>query len=99
MSRRSDKRKIKSSLHNQQCYISRFYGATPTESIQTIFGKSGDCGSVINSANYHFDQSTGLGLAGTGIYRVSIGKQQVILNVVLGADALARDKTESCEIA
>jgi hypothetical protein len=50
-----------------------FEGPVPVNRFKP-FGMSGDCTNVINSANFYFDQSRVIGLAGTRICRVSVGK-------------------------
>lgn len=46
----------------------------PIKPIPTIFDKSGDRANAISFVSFHFDQSMGIGMAGTRIYHVSIGK-------------------------
>jgi hypothetical protein len=45
-------------------YISRIWGADPTEPIVVIFGTSRDLADLINCAKFHIDGSKDYGVAG-----------------------------------
>jgi hypothetical protein len=54
-------------------YISRIWGADPTEPIVIIFGTSRDLADDLNSLEFHVGRSRGYGVEGVQNLHVTIG--------------------------
>jgi hypothetical protein len=62
-------------MRSSSNYISRIWGADPTEPIVINFCTSRDLADLINCAKFHFDRSRGYGVAGVQKSHVPMGKR------------------------